>query len=205
MPTNKKLKTYDADHERQTYDLDFYERHEGYYLKGIPYFTEYMKENFEFESICDLGCGPGAFLSMLQNEKDVCGVDFSVGVQQKLDIDRSKYVDADLTKPLPFKRKYDIVMSLEVWEHLHPEFEGQYLDNVDSLSPDHVIISCAHPGQWGRHHYSPKTADEVVATMTARGYVLDDALTEKFRKIRCLATFYRKNTFVFHRKPQDAQ
>ena len=199
MSTNKKLKVYDPDHERKTYDKDFYERHAAYYDRAIPHFTNYMKENFVFESMCDLGCGPGDFLRELQNERDVLGVDFSVGVPQTLAIDPSKYVDADLTKPLPFNRHFDVVMSLEVWEHLHPEFEKQYLDNVDSLTPDHVIISCAAPKQWGRHHYSPHEAQYVLDAMISRGYVFDEELTAKFKKIKLLASFYRRNTFVFHK------
>lgn len=199
MPTNKKIKTYDPDHEKQTYDDDFYKRHASYYDRAIPYFTNFMKENFQFESMCDLGCGPGDFLRELQNERDVCGVDFSVGVSTNLAIDPSRYVEADLTKPLPFKRHYDVVMSLEVWEHLHLEFEGQYLDNIDSLTPDHLIISCAAPRQWGRHHYSPHPAEYVIDTVTARGYVYDQELTAKFKKIKYLASFYRRNTFVFHK------
>lgn len=199
MPTNKKMRTYDADHEKQTYDKDFYERHTAYYDRAIPFFTAFMKDAFTFESICDLGCGPGDFLRELQNERDVCGVDFSVGAAQVLKIDPSKYVEADLTKPLPFQRHYDVVMSLEVWEHLHPEFEKQYLDNIDSLTPDHLIISCAAPKQWGRHHYNPRDAQEVIDIMTARGYTLDPELTAQFKKIRYLASFYRRNTFVFHK------
>lgn len=196
----KKLKTYDEQHERETYDKEFYDKHECYYKKAIPHFTQYMLDNFEFESICDIGCGTGEFLSSLQGTKDVLGIDFSVGASQCLVLDKDKYLDADVTKPLNLNRTFDIVMSLEVFEHIFPELEQAYLDNIDALQPKHIIMSCAPPGQWGRHHVNPKDATYVIEALARRGYELDVERTEKFRKIKKLASFYRKNTNVFRKK-----
>ena len=202
MPSNKKLKEYDEVHERETYDKNFYEKHECYYKKAVTNFTNYMLENFEFDSICDIGCGTGEFLSQLQGTKDVLGIDFSVGASECLVLDRAKYLDADVTKPLNLNRTFDVVVSLEVFEHIFKELEDVYLDNIDSLSPKYLILSCAVPRQWGRHHVNPREPEYVIETLLKRGYEVDVERTEKFKCIKKLAAFYRKNTHVFHKKQQ---
>lgn len=193
-----KVRPYDPEYERNTYDADFYESHTKYYEKGIPNFVSFLNENVEFESFADLGCGSGAFCAPFQATKDVLGVDFSVGAEKFNYLDPKNYLSADLSKPLNLNRTYDLVMSLEVWEHLLPECEQGYLDNIFALKPKTLIISCAPPGQWGRHHYTPRTGEEVVKIVSSRGYSLNQGLTEKFRTIKKLAGFYKKNTHVFN-------
>jgi hypothetical protein len=94
--------------------------------------------------------------------------------------------------------KWDLVYSLEVYEHIPGEFEDTYLSNLVALKPKHLIISCAEPGQWGRHHYNCNDKAHVIEKLSALGYTYDDALTQSFLKIKGLATFYKKNTAVFH-------
>jgi 2-polyprenyl-3-methyl-5-hydroxy-6-metoxy-1,4-benzoquinol methylase len=194
---SKKLKEYNADYERNTYDADYYENHVKYYQKGIPHFVSFLNENLKFDSLCDLGCGTGAFSAPLQVDKDVLGVDFSVGSEKVTFLDPKNFRLGDLTQPLNLGRSFDVVMSLEVWEHLLPQCEAAYLNNVFALHPKTLIISCAPPGQWGRHHYTPRNGEEVVQIIESRGYKLNQVLTDKFRVIPRLASFYRKNTFIF--------
>jgi SAM-dependent methyltransferase len=195
MPRLKK--TYDAEFERNAYDDAYYHNHVKYYEKGLSGFAKFMLENVSFNSLCDLGCGTGAFSATLQDEKEVLGVDFSVGSENVSYLKKENFLLGDLTQPLNLGRKFDVVLSLEVWEHLYRECEQAYLDNIVALDPSTLIISCARPGQWGRHHVNLQSQEEWVPKITSRGYSVSEDLTQKFRAIPRLATFYKKNTVIF--------
>lgn len=192
---------YDAEYEKNAYDGDYYDNHEKYYERGVPQFVKYLKENFEFESIADVGCGNGSFTAPLQDEKKVFGFDFSVGAIEKMKLKPENFHIADLSTPnaTDVAKGVDLVMSLEVAEHIFPEFEKVYLGNVFGLGAKWVLLSWAVPGQIGRRHVNLKTREEVLETVEESfpRYYPHHELTEKFRNIRYLASFYRNNTVVF--------
>ena len=199
--SQKRFKAWDPRAEASTYDADFYEKHRKYYEKGISHFVEWLNTNLTFESLVDVGCGCGDFIAPLVGHKKILGVDFSTGADVLM-AKEIPYVIHDLTTPLPGPTEhYDVVMSLEVFEHIPRDYEETYLMNLLHFEPTTLIVSCAAPGQWGRHHYNCRGRDEVVAMLASKGYVLDEALTASFQKIKKLAAFYRKNTAVLVRDP----
>lgn len=206
MASKRAHKSYDPEFEKNTYDAAYYDNHTKYYENGIPFFETYIRDNFEFNTIADCGCGTGAFSAPFQTDKQVFGFDYSVGSKEVSFLDPANYHEADLTvlgSTDPAKNVgAELVISLEVYEHIKPAYEEQYLCNVFGIGAKHVIISCAPEGQWGRHHYNCKNPEDVIAIVTRLHpeYEPDDELTEKFKKIKKLASFYRKNTIVFRRK-----
>lgn len=204
MVTKRAFTPYDPDFEKKTYDAAYYENHTKYYEKGIPFFESYIRDNFVFNSIADCGCGTGAFSAPFQSDKTVYGFDYSVGSKLVTFLNPGNYYEADLTVPgsTSVAQGVDLVISLEVYEHIKPAYENNYLQNVFGLDSKYVIISCAPEGQWGRHHYNCKNPEDVVATVSNLypNYERNDDLTEKFKRIRKLASFYRKNTIVFCKK-----
>jgi len=212
MATKIADRPFDAELEKKVYDESYYRNHTQYYEKGISGFVDFLVNNFEFDSIADIGCGTGAFVSPFQNMVNmsdtdymkVIGFDFSVGAGVVQELDSNHYVEADLTVPgsTILAKDFDIVMSLEVYEHLLPKFEEIYLNNVFGLNPKHVIISCAAPGQWGRHHVNCIGKEGVQAKVAEMfpNYKVNEELTQKFGEIKKLASFYRKNTTIFDRE-----
>jgi SAM-dependent methyltransferase len=194
---------YDPEVEKVQYDADYYKNHTKYYENGISNFIAFLKENFEFESIADVGCGTGAFVAPLQDEKIVYGYDFSVGSKEVSFLSRENYYDRDLAKPgaTHDASGVNIVVSLETYEHIYPAFEMIYLENVFGLQADYVILSCAAPGQIGRRHVNCKSLDDVKKTVTDAWptYIVDEDLTAKFKSVKKLATFYKANTIIFKR------
>ena len=198
----KQFKGWDPENERATYDADFYKKHQRYYERALPGMAAFIKENFpDAKSIMDIGCGTGEMLEPLVETHRVLGIDFSQGAREMLVIPSDSYLDHDLTKPLPAVDRFDVVLSLEVWEHIPEEFEDVYVHNLLVSEPKHLIVSCAAPGQWGRHHYNCGGPEHVVEKMKGRGYELDEELTSEWNKIKYLATFYKRNTLIFNRQP----
>lgn len=209
IPAKKKRPSlrgqYDPQLESEQYDPDYYVNHTKYYDRGIPHFVDFLKENFKFDSIADIGCGTGAFVAPLQDEKKVFGFDFSVGAKdesvQQLKPENFYVVDLAQENATAVAQDVDIALSLEVYEHIYPAHEDTYVKNVFGLNAKYVIISCAEPGQIGRRHVNCKTKEDVTAKIAEMypQYVVNEALTDKFAHIKRLASFYRKNTLVFER------
>lgn len=97
------------------------------------------------QSLLDVGCGDGRMIRALLKNKEVftIGVDIHTPSLRKCQEQRThdRYVLCDVRR-LPFKRKsFDIVLSMEVLEHLEKE-EGQKLIEVwEEIARRQVIIT----------------------------------------------------------------
>ncbi len=190
---------WDPLYESLSYDRGYYERSERAYVKAIPAFADWLR-SLEPSSLVDMGCGSGAFSAPLVGELPVLGIDLGVGAGYLLP--KENFRKGDLTKPL-FDQlglfEGDVVICLEVFEHLPAQHEGDLLDNLTCTEPRVIALSVAVPGQWGRHHYNCRTTPYVQELVEARGYVADEELAAPLRTMRNLASYYRRNTLVFRR------
>jgi len=74
-------------------------------------------------SLLDVGSGHGAWAAewLRAGVTEVIAVDGDYVQNEQLVIDKSQFVAHDLTRPLDLKRKFDLVQSLEVAEHVAAE------------------------------------------------------------------------------------
>lgn len=194
-----KRDNWDAEYEAESYDRGFFERSERDYVRAIPALTKWI-ESFEPTSICDMGCGPGFMVAPFVDRIPALGIDIGVGSGYALPDKAFRRVD--LTRALfdqIERTSFDLVLSLEVWEHLPRQHESIFVDNLVAVDPRVLIVSVAKPGQWGRHHYNCRTIDEARDIIEQRGYVLDSEAAEEIRTMKYLASYYRKAIQVFRR------
>jgi SAM-dependent methyltransferase len=71
-------------------------------------------------SVIDVGCGTGEWLSVFEEHgvEDVWGVDGRWLSKEMLEIAEERFVPFDLEQPFYMERSFDLVVSLEVAEHL---------------------------------------------------------------------------------------
>jgi len=69
-------------------------------------------------------------------------------------------------------RRFDLVVCLEVAEHIEPEYVDIFLNNLCSLS-NQVLMSFAPPGAGGHYHVNCQGAIYWIEKMAERGYTLD--------------------------------
>jgi 2-polyprenyl-3-methyl-5-hydroxy-6-metoxy-1,4-benzoquinol methylase len=105
------------------------------------------------QSVIDLGGGRGVWLAEWQQAgtTGVLGVDGDYVDQTQLAVDKNPFMAADLTNPVKTGRRFDLVQSLEVGEHLPLSAAETLVDSLTTAS-DRVLFSAAVKGQGGEFH-----------------------------------------------------
>jgi hypothetical protein len=150
----------------------------------------------KIQSVTDFGCGLGEYLSKLSPiVNNAIGVEGSIPKQAKFEY----IIQGDLTTDLKSKAfTSDLVISLEVGEHIPAEFMGVYLDNITNHSAKYLITSWAVRGQAGFGHVNCLDNSEIVPEFEKRGFKLLEKDTEKARLIiEDKAHWFRNTLFIF--------
>jgi len=164
------------------YDEKFYEMNQREGLAMAEWLCPAVIEIFNLKektgSIVDVGAGTGHLVKQFRNMDFICngleGSEYAV-CHSLTDI----YL-VDLRTALAVSLKYDLAISLEVAEHIDPEFVDVYVDNLCALS-DTILISAAVPNQGGEHHVNEQPFWYWLEKFEKRGYKLDEEAVAKFR------------------------
>ena len=105
----------------------------------------------------------------------------------------------DLTEKFDLNKKYECVICLEVGEHIPPEHEQIFLDNLDRHCEQCLILSWALPGQGGDGHVNEKDKDYVVKELSKRGYKEWNEASEFFKNSSTFGWF-KETIIVFTKK-----
>jgi SAM-dependent methyltransferase len=101
-------------------------------------------------SVVDVGCGDGTWLSVFRQHgvREILGIDREYVTGEILQIPEEEFLRHDLRVPLSMDRVFDLVVSLEVAEHLPAEFAETFVDSLARLGPA-ILFSAAVPFQGG--------------------------------------------------------
>lgn len=152
-------------------------------------------------SVLDVGCGTGTWLKVF-NQKfgltDLIGVDGNYVDRNQLVIDPKFFHEADLRKSIDLKRKFDIVLCLEVAEHLPEDCADQFVETLCRHS-DRIIFSAAIPGQGGQMHINEQWPGYWSQKFAKHGYNVYDDIRPKIWHNGQVDIWYRQNIFHFRR------
>ncbi len=109
----------------------------------------------------------------------------------------------DLTERWDLGRKFDLVLCLEVGEHLPPASAATLVESLVAHS-DLVAFSAACPGQNGQHHVNCQWLEYWQRLFNGSGYVCDDSIRWKIWNIEAIEPWYRQNMFLAARAPTRA-
>src|SRR4051794_21677973 len=104
----------------ETYERAFFESHAPTSRRSAEVIIPVVTELVHPTSAVDVGCGTGAWLSVLNEAgvEDILGIDGDYVDRSLLQIPEDRFVPANLKLPLEVDREFDLVISLEVGEHL---------------------------------------------------------------------------------------
>ena len=138
-----------------------------------------VKENFKANSVVDVGCGTGFYLSELSKHGIVgLGLDGSPAAIRNASFDNIKL--QDVTLPFSLDRTFDLAMCFEVAEHIPKKSSEALVKNLTKLS-NNVIFTAAPPGQGGTDHINEQHPKFWISIFERNGFSFDSGLTEKIK------------------------
>lgn len=187
------------------YDEKYYERDvEGPAARSAPAIVESLLREFRPSSVLDVGCGTGAMLAAFAargcRAKGLEYADAGIRMCQQRGLDVLKF---DIEKDrLPPGASYDLIISMEVAEHLPESIAGNYVELLTSAAPC-VAMTAATPGQGGTDHVNEQPNAYWMAKFADRGFRFDQELTDRLRSEwaanATVQTWYHHNLLIFHR------
>jgi SAM-dependent methyltransferase len=159
---------------------------------------------FEFiqpKSVIDVGCGIGTWLSVFKEFgiDNVVGVDGEHVNREQLfsHIREDEFIAHDLTKPLELERRFDLVVSLEVAEHIPEEVSDIFIESLTRLG-DYILFSAAIPGQGGDGHINEQWPSYWQEKFNRLEFY--DCIRPKIWSNVCIDWWYKQNIFLVSRR-----
>ena len=156
------------------------------------------------KSVLDIGCGNGSWLKVCKDlgVKEIYGVDgIQVPISESM-IREDEFLKYDLTKELSLERKFDMVISLEVAEHLPEAAAETFVDNLICHS-DVILFSAAIPGQGGQYHVNEQWPNYWGDKFKNRGFQAFDILRSEFWDNENVLWWYRQNMILFVKEGEE--
>ena len=183
-------------------------------LRSAEVIVPTVLELVDPKSVIDIGCGVGTWLSVYRKHgvEEIQGVDGDYINRDLLMIDATDFRAHDLATPVVTGKRYDLVQSLEVAEHIDEEFAQRFVTSLTGLG-DVVLFSAAVPFQLGVGHVNEQYADYWIELFAERDYVPIDAIRPGVWNNQAVEICYRQNIFLFvnatsmagNQKLRDAQ
>jgi SAM-dependent methyltransferase len=151
-------------------------------------------------SVIDIGCGVGTWLAaaLTQGVLDVVGVDGAYVDRDLLEIPETRFFTGDLATKIDLGRTFDLVISLEVAEHLPAQAAEIFIDNLVRHGPV-VLFSAAVPCGGGTGHVNEQWPAYWAERFEKRGYVAIDCLRELIWNNQKIEWWYRQNAILYVR------
>jgi hypothetical protein len=160
----------------------------------VPLVTELV----EPRSVIDVGCGSGAWLSVFSANgvTDILGIDSEDVPLDLYAVPSSVLLSRDLSHPLILERGFDLVICLEVAEHIPASSGEGLISSLTALGP-FVLFSAAIPHQGGARHVNEQWPDFWAEAFERHGYVPIDCLRRKVWSNPAVAWWYAQNMLLF--------
>ncbi|MGH2729931.1 MAG: class I SAM-dependent methyltransferase [Actinomycetota bacterium] len=183
---------------RKAYTPDYYRMYESEVRESANALVPLMLELVRPRSVVDVGCGIGVWLAAFMEHGigEVLGVDGDWIDRSSLQIPEDAFLAWDLTEPLRLDREFDLVVSLEVAEHLPEDCADTFVDTLTGLG-EVVLFSAAIPFQGGRNHLNEQWQDYWVSKFQSKGFAALDCVRPRLWSRQEVAWPYVQNTLVF--------
>jgi SAM-dependent methyltransferase len=179
------------------YDENFYRFLASFAVRSAEQIVPLVNALLPINSVVDFGCGQGAWLNIWrQAGARVMGVDGPYVRQRHLMIDANEFRAADLSRPIDLGRRFDVVQSLEVAEHLPSSRASEFIGTLTSHGPL-VMFSAAVPGQGGEHHINEQPLEYWRQKFREHRYVAIDCVRPKVIANLQVQHWYRYNILLY--------
>lgn len=195
----------DLSDKSRLYDKAFHSDRDARTRATARQVLAFLQEITPISSICDVGCGVGTWLAAGRElgTNDVLGFEGPWGKTDALAIESDAVRFQDLEAPVTSERRFDLVITLEVAEHLSPARAASFVGDLAALG-DLVLFSAAIPQQGGTGHINEQWPSYWAALFAAQGYDVFDPVRPRIWNDADVAWWYRQNMLVYARRGSPA-
>lgn len=130
------------------------------------------------QSVVDVGCCLGGWLDYWQKifgVKEILGLDGDYVELSELSIDQKNFMSVNLEERINLDRRFDLVQSMEVAEHLTPERAESFVEDLTKLG-DVILFSAAVTTAPGHNHVNCQWQSYWLKKFLKFGYVAVDCI-----------------------------
>jgi SAM-dependent methyltransferase len=155
----------------------------------------------DVRSVLDVGCGYGDWLAAARElgVGDLTGVEGPwASAWRDRDVLATQFELrlADLEAPLRSERTYDLVLCIEVAEHLTSRRGASFVADLCAAG-DAVLLGAAIPGQHGPNHVHEQWTSEWAQLFARHGYRAVDCIRPRIWTNRSLWAHHRQNPVLY--------
>lgn len=156
--------------------------------------------NLAVNSLLDVGCGTGTWLkaALELGVSDIFGIDGVSISSDRLLIPSEFFQQQNLTMSWDLNRRFDLVICLEVAEHLDSCFANILIETITNHS-DYIVFGAACPGQPGQHHVNCHWPVYWQELFNSCGFSCCDTVRWQIWNDDQIEPWYRQNMFVARR------
>lgn len=163
----------------------------------------FLRQHFNINSIIDIGCGRGGFLKAAVE----IGIDNVIGVDgnyvKNLIMPKERFIAWNLEEEFKYSRKMDLVVSLEVAEHIGEQYAYTFINTLINLG-DLILFSAAQKGQGGINHVNEQPLSYWESKFKKKGFIKHSNIINDFIKDKeHISQWYRKNSILYIKKVKD--
>ena len=190
---------------RPVYDDAFYAARDAATRGAARKMLSLLFGRVEIDSVCDVGCGVGTWLSVAGalGAGRVRGFEGAWVKDKPLAVDADRLTFQDLAAPLAGEEAFDLAVCLEVAEHLPESRAESFVRELTARAPM-ILFGAAVPGQGGQGHVNEQPQSYWAALFEARGYDAYDPLRPALWRDDEVPWWYRQNALVYAEAGSDA-
>lgn len=196
-------------------DSNFYKKNSVFYNKSYqnnqrnkPYIygkeiIPYLKTFINIKSIVDVGCGGCGFLKAAQENgiEDILGIDGPYINNNSLLIPKENFVAWNLEDEFIYNKKFTLVVSLEVAEHIDEKYATTFIKTLTGLG-NIVLFSAAQTNQGGINHVNCQSLEYWEKRFNKFGFIKhSDDVKNFINDKEHVNQWYRKNSVLYIKKP----
>jgi 2-polyprenyl-3-methyl-5-hydroxy-6-metoxy-1,4-benzoquinol methylase len=132
------------------------------------------------KSVLDVGSGTGVSLAyLIENGMKATGVENSDIAIEKSPV-KEHIIKHNLNNVLQLNKKFDLVWCFEVIEHIHPDYEANFLQTLVNHA-DRIVLSAARPGQGGHGHFNEQEPAYWIKRFADLGYTYEEDFSNRLK------------------------
>lgn len=164
-----------------------------------------LNEILDIRSVCDIGGGIGVWLNTFKkfpSFQEGIVLDGDYIDREQLLIKEEEFYPCDLENKIPIDSKFDLVICLEVAEHLSKGRAESFVREICKLG-DVILFSAAIPLQGGTGHINEQPVSYWKNMFEQEGYKAFDIIRPNIQSDAKVCWWYKNNMMIYCNQDSD--